>query len=199
MFNNWSSSVQKQRRTRRGGGVTPGNSSFLYVQILTLWQFSIFSTVITSGWTPRLEKTTVSQMIFPGPIFQLLPSLRGEQSCRDKVIRAWLSGEEMLMNPDKACRRLVWLAHRWRGDPITFHLTLINGLLELEENAPWLWSLDLLNMWCPEVIRKEGNVTFNCSVLWVCREINKSEYIFWSSVTSTGSVCQTVLSFLGQR
>lgn len=39
--------------------------------------------------------------------FQLLPSLRGEQSSLDKVITGRLSGEEILMNPDKACRQLV--------------------------------------------------------------------------------------------
>lgn len=65
----------------------------------------------------------------------ILPSLRGEQSSLDKVITGWLSGEEILMNPDKACGLPVWWARLWEDDLITFHLTVINWLLELEEKC----------------------------------------------------------------
>ncbi len=103
---------------------------------LSLWQFSHIQTVIPVRRNSSAgDQEVVNQIIFLGWIFhsQLLSSLRGRSSRLDKVITGWLSGEEMLMSPDKACRLLVWWARLWEDGLITFHLTVINWLLELEE------------------------------------------------------------------
>ncbi len=105
---------------------------------LSLWQLGYIQAGITIRQkNAAADQEMVNQMICLGSIFHhpLSPSLKGEQSSLDKVITGWLSGEEMLMNPDKACGLLAWWSRLWEDNLITFHLAVINWLLELEEKC----------------------------------------------------------------
>lgn len=99
--------------------ITGGNISFFDARLLTLG--SITSSVIVTAQSHSGSHHSQAEQLSWGPgdgqsddisglnISQsaLTHLLVGSSQRLDKVITAWLSGEQILMSPDKACRLLV--------------------------------------------------------------------------------------------
>lgn len=119
----------------------------------SLWQVGSSLTAITVRQNESAGgQETVVRLAFLGEAFHstLPQSVWGEQPRLDA---GWRTGEETLMDPDKACRLPVWWARLRADDLITFHPPIIGRLLN--RGKKMLPDSDLMSFWNPVAWEQE--------------------------------------------